>query len=251
VILTITLLTVGTIAIAAFVILPRVREERLIFGVQPDRPVAFGYKMAWLAIRTRDTQRVVDAIGLVGAQPCNWESGVGTVYDGNLGETHMFVSPAVEGWTFVIGLSLPHPVSRVFVDKCTPLLLDLGEHFPDVQYFFTYPLIDFFAWARIKDGRLLRAFAIGDEGVVWNKGRATREERALGLKLIEVRGVRGRKGDAGGEMILHPTEDHVIRIASGWSLDPIRLGEYASDGSVGYVGLAPARWRPERLRKAG
>ena len=248
-ILTIALLIAGTIAIAAFVLMPRLREERIVFDIVPDRPVAFGYKMAWLAIATRDTQSVVDAIGLAGAGPCNWQSGIGTVYDGDLGDTHVFVSPPVKGWTFVVGLPLPHPVGRGFADKSTPLLLDLGAQFAEVQYYFTYPLIDFFAWARIKDGRLVRAFAIGDEGIVWNKGRPTREEKALGLKFFELRGVRGRKGDAGGEIILYPTEDHVMRIAGGWSLDPTRLNEAPAHTSIGYVGQAPLRWRPERLRK--
>lgn len=249
--LTIALLTVATIAIAAFVLLPQLREERIMFDVAPDHPVAFGYKMAWLALRTRDTHRVLEVIGVAEARPCNWQSGIGTVYDGDLGETHIFVSPPVDGWTFVIGLPLPHPVGRAFADKCTPLLLDLGAQFSEVQYYFTYPLIDFFAWARIKDGKLARAFAIGDEGIVWNKGRATREEKALGLKLFELRGVRGRKGDAGGEIILYPTEDHVMRIAAGWSLDPTTLSSAPADVATGYVGLAPLRWRPERLRKAG
>lgn len=247
---TITVLTLATIAIAALVLLPRLREERLVFGQQPDRPVAFGYKMSWLAIRTRDTNRVVEALGLVAPVPCNWQSGIGTVYDGELGETHVFVSPPVSGWTFVVGLPLPHPLGRAFADRSTPLLLDLGHHFPEVQYFFTYPLIDFYAWTKINDGRLVRAFAIGDEGIVCNKGRTTREEKLLGLKLFELRGVRGRKGDAGGEMILYPTEDHVMRIASGWSLDPTRIADKPAEPTLGYIARAPASWRPVRLRQA-
>ncbi len=250
-IVTIALLITGTMALAAFVLMPRLREERLVFGSVPDHPVSFGYKMAWLAVQTRDTQRVIAALGLHEPRACNWQSGIGTVYDGDLGETHVFVSPPVNGWTFVVGLPLPHPVGRNFADKCTPLLLDLAEQFPEVQYYFTYPLIDFFAWARIKEGRLLRAFAIGDEGIVWNKGRTTREEKALGLKLFELRGVKARKGDAGGEMILYPTEDHVMRIAAGWSLDPTQLNDVQAAASIGYVGQASVRWRPERLRRTG
>jgi hypothetical protein len=119
-----------------------------------------------------------------------------------------------------------------------------------VQYFFAYPLIDFFAWARVRDGRLVRAFAITDEGVAWSKGRATKEERALGLKLFELRGVRGRKGDAGGEMILHPTEEHVMRLAKRWSLDPTTLSSLASQQTaLGYIAQAPGAWRTERIRK--
>ena len=119
-----------------------------------------------------------------------------------------------------------------------------------MQYFFSFPPIDYFAWARVKDGRLVRAFAVTDEGIVWNKGRASKEERALGLKLFELRGVRGRKGDAGGEMILHPTEDHVMRLASRWSIDPTTLDEEQAPSGSGYIALAPHSWRSERLRKA-
>ena len=79
----------------------------------------------------------------------------------------------LSGWTFVVGLSLPYPVGRSFVDKCTPMLLRLGAEFIEVQYFFSYPPIDFFAWARIVHGRLIRAFAIGDEGTIWNRGNVS------------------------------------------------------------------------------
>jgi mRNA degradation ribonuclease J1/J2 len=103
---------------------------------------------------------------------------------------------------------------------------------------------------RVKDGRLVRAFAATDEGIVWNKGRATKEERGLGLKLFELRGVRERKGDAGGELILHPTEDHVMRLASRWSIDPTTLYEAHAEPALGYVALAPSSWRAERLRRA-
>lgn len=248
-ILTIVILVALTIAIIVFGLAPRMAEARVVYRVEPDPPSPFGYKMAWLALRTRNTERVLSVLGLAGAEPANWESGIGTVYDETLGEHRVFVSPPVDGWTFVVGLALPYPVGRTFHDKCTPLLLDTAEAFEEVQYFFTYPLIDFFAWARLVDGKLVRAFAIGDEGIVWNKGKATREEKALGLKLFELRGVRDRKGDAGGELILHPTEEHVMRLARQWSVDPIEIDRNWRQKGVGYIAPAPAHWRPERMRK--
>lgn len=251
-ILTIAIMVTLTIAIAARVLAPRLSEGRVNFARSPDRPAAFGYKMAWLAVRSRDTAAVVEALGLVDPQPCNWRSGIGTVYDNRLGNDHIFVSPPVNGWTFVVGLALPYPVGRTFVEKCTPLLDRLGSRFVEVQYFFAYPPIDLFAWARLLEGRVVRAFAITDTGIVWNKGRTTKEERALGLKLFDFRGVRGRKGDAGGEIILYPTEEHVLHLAARWSLDPTELedADLAGDG-LGYIALAPSSWRAERLRKAG
>jgi hypothetical protein len=205
--------------------------------------------MAWLAIRSREPEAVIEALRLREAEPCNWNSGIGSVYDDRVGATHVFVTPPVRGWVFVVGLPLPHPVGRGFVDKCTPLLVDLGGRFPEAQYFFSYPPIDYYAWARVRDGRLVRAFAVSDEGIVWNKGRTSKEERGLGLKLFELRGVRGRKGDAGGELILHPTEDHVMRLAHRWSIDPTTLGAEQAPEALGTIALAPQAWRSERQRK--
>lgn len=251
-ILTIAIMVTLTIAIAAFVLAPRMGEERIILGQHPDRPAAFGYRMAWLAVRTRDTEALLEELQIEGAEPCNWRSGIGVVYDDHLGTDHIFITPPVNGWSFIVGLALPYPVSRAFTDKVTPLLDQLGRRFGEVQYFFAYPPIDVFAWVRLIEGRTVRAFAITDAGIVWNKGRATKEERALGLKLFDFRGVRGRKGDAGGEIILYPTEDHVLQLAGRWSLDPTKLerADVPKPG-LGYIAIAPSAWRPERLRKAG
>jgi hypothetical protein len=225
-------------------------EKQIIFSQAADPPSAFGCSMAWLAIRCDEPESVIDALGLAGAAPCNWSSGIGAIYDDWLGASRVFVSPPVDGWTFVAGLSLPHPLGTGFADKCTPMLVDLGGSFDEIQYFFSYPPIDYYAWARVRDGRLVRAFAVSDEGIIWNKGRASKEERALGLKLFELRGVRERKGDAGGELILHPTEDHVMRLASRWSVDPTALALGSRPAGLGYIAFAPVRWRAERLRKA-
>lgn len=246
---TIGILVCLTVAVIATQLAPRMAEGRVLFRTAPDRPCPFGYKMAWLAVRTRDIRRLVEVLDLGAYEACNWSSGIGTIYDDDLGSRHVFISPPVNGWTFVAGLPLPHPVGRTFVDKCTPLLLDLGDEFAEVQYFFTYPLIDFFAWARVIDGKLVRAFAVGDTGVVWNKGKPSKEERELGLKLFELKGVKGRKGDAGAELLLHPTEEHVLKLASRWSIDPSRLDETHKDAGLGLVAVAPARWRAERMRK--
>lgn len=225
-------------------------EKRIVFAQTPDGPAAFGCGMAWLAVRCQDPADLVDALGLEQAAPCNWNSGVGAVYDDWLGASRVFVSPSISGWVFAVGLALPQPLGKGFVDKCTPMLVDLGGRFEEAQYFFTYPPIDYYAWAKVKDGRLVRAFAVSDEGIVWNKGRPSREERTLGLKLFELRGVRGRKGDAGGEIILHPTEEHVLRLASRWSIDPTTLSDGQAPADLGYITVAPHNWRSERVRKA-
>jgi hypothetical protein len=249
--LLIAVLIATTVGVIALLILPRMRDRRVVFSTEPDAPKAFGFAMAWIAIRTSDTEHVARALDLAETALANWNAGIGTIYDAGLGDDYIFISPPVKGWTFVAGVPLPLPVGRAFVDKLTPLLAHLGNEFREVQYFASYPVIDFFAWARLERGRMVRAFAIGDEGVIWDRGRLTPEERALGLKLFELRGIRGRKGDTGEAIILHPTEEQVLRMACGWSLDPSTLDKAAAaQRAAGFVALAPPRWRTERIRKA-
>ena len=217
-ILVIAVMIAITIAVAAYKLAPRLGDGRIVFAVEPDTPAAFGYDMAWLAVRTRDTESVVSALLLQDPQRCNWNSGIGTIYDAELGEDHVYVSPPVNGWTFVVGLPLPHPSSSAFVDKCTPLLVALGGRFVEVQYFFSYPPIDMFAWARMVDGRLLRAFAAGDEGVIWNKGKTSREERALRLEAVRIARCEGSAWRCGRGN--DPASDGGPRHAPGHALEP-------------------------------
>jgi hypothetical protein len=141
-------------------------------------------------------------------------------------------------------------MGKAFVDKTIPLLLDLGTRFIETQYYLAYPALDYFGWARIIDGRLVRAWAVTDQGVAWNKGKPGKEEKALGTRYFEVRGVkRAKRGDAAGELILYPTEAHVMHLAAKWSLDPSRLEDMPLPPARGIIGRAPVAWRPERLRR--
>lgn len=246
----IVLLVCATIAIVAFVLQPKLGARRLVFAETPDAPKPFGYRMSWLAIKTTDTAAVLDAMALTVSKPANWNAGIGTVYDDRLSDDFVFVSPPVAGWTFVVGLPLPHPVGRTLVDKMTPLLHGLAQRFPDVQYFAAFPIIDFFGWTRFVKGRPLRAFVIGEDGVIWDRGRLTAEERALGLRLFDLRGIKGRQGDAGAEIVLYPTEKQVIRIASAWSCNPLAIGTANVAPATGFMAAVPPAWRAERISKA-
>ncbi|MBX9926893.1 MAG: hypothetical protein K2Y05_11085 [Hyphomicrobiaceae bacterium] len=247
-IVAIAILIASTVAIAAILLLPRLMERKVVFEAAPDAPCPFGPDMAWLALKTDQPLDVVQLLGLEQPTPSNWNCGIGTVYDGTLGHGRVFVSPPHEGWVFVVGAALPLPQGSGFVDKYTGLHQGLAERFPDVQAFAAFPDIDLFAWARINGGKFVRSFAVSDAGIVISRGKPTREERALGLKLYELRGVKGRKGDAGGELLMHPTTEHVMRLAGTWSLNPTVLSG-GSSKAHGYIGFAPAQWRSERLRK--
>lgn len=249
--ITLVLVLVGlTVAISALWLAPGLRRRGPTFNAVPDRPRPFGYRMSWIGVRSGDSDAVMRRLGLSDPVAANWNSGIGTIYDDTLSDAYVFVTPPVKGWTFVCGVSLPHPVSAAFADKLTPLLTDLSKEFGQVQYFAAFPIIDFFGWIRLHHGRLIRGFVIGDQGVIWDKGRLTAEEKALGLKFYDLRGIRGRKGDAGGAIILYPTEQQVLQLAGSWSLNPLVIDRVTTESKLGWLAKAPVAWRPERIKRA-
>lgn len=218
------------------------------FDQAPDEPVSFGQDMSWLAIKTDDPMAVCQALGLVEAEPANWQSGTSAIYEPDLRATRVFVSPAVDGWVLVAGLSLPHPQQAPFVDKCRPMLARLGAQFPDVQYFANDTVVDLHAWARVVRGRFMRGYAVIDTSVVWSDGAPGNEERELGLSHFEIRGVENRSGDIGGELLMHPRGEHVLALARRWSINPTELSRrFRSNLGTGYVASAPRDWRVERV----
>lgn len=231
-------------------VVPVVRELMHDADVAPDRPVAFGYRTAWLAIETTDTDAVIAALELTSLQTVNWRTGMSTVYDDELSDHYVFVSPPVAGWTYVVGMALPHPVSLRFVDRCTPLLLELSAQFGRVQYYFTYPVIDLYAWAKLEDGQLKRAFAWGDEGAIWNKGAITQQERELGLKVFELRKLGGNiRASELDDDTGYPTEADVLKLAGIWGTDPTVLETVSVEPGHGQIGEVPAQWRVKRARR--
>ena len=221
--------------------------DRFIFDDRPDRPVAFGRDMAWLAVRTEDADDLIHALGLIDATPANWRAGTSTVYEPSLRATRLFVSPPVRGWTLVAGLPLPHPVKAPFVDKCRPLLEGLSARYGEAHYFVTDTVVDLHAWLRASSGTLTRGYAVIDAEVVLDVGRPGRDERRLGLSHFEIRGVMERSGDIGGGLMMSPTAEHVLKLAGQWSVDPTSLHR-EDDRAVGTgrIAHAPATWRVER-----
>jgi hypothetical protein len=249
VLLTVVALVILTTVVAATIVVPRLVPHHIRFADRPDRPRAFGCDMAWLAIRSDDTVAVANALGLSRLRAANWDSGVGAIYDSEISNGLVFIAPPIKGWTLVAAEALPIPAGESFIDKMTPLLRHLAIEFPAVQYFASFPIIDFYAWARFEKGRRVRAFAVGDGGVVWNAGKPSPEERQLGLSFIEIRGISERHGDLGGELQLYPTEEHVLAVAGSWSVNPMAIEALRIPSSAGWIADVPRAWRPERIRK--
>lgn len=236
-------------AVAAVLLAPRLLPRRVTLDVAPDRPQPFGSEMAWLSVKTTDASRLLDVLGLEEARAANWNSGIGAIYDVDLSDSFVFVAPPIKGWTLVAGVALPLPTGGAFIDKAAPLIERLSREFGCCDYFASFPIIDFYAWARFERGIAVRAVAIGEDGLVWDAGRLSKPERRIGLSMVELRGIRDRHGDLGGALHLHPTELHVLSIAGTWSINPMTIERLAKDAGVGFIARAPQAWRAERMHK--
>src|SRR5262245_13351295 len=85
--------------------------------VQADSPVPFGYKCAWLAIKTDDPQAVVEALGLKNVRKIGWEKGIAAAYGGEV-----FVTPPIKGWVLAASFSLPEIADKTRPDHLSPLV---------------------------------------------------------------------------------------------------------------------------------
>jgi hypothetical protein len=212
----------------------------------PNKPVPFGYKCQWLAIKTEDTKAVADAVFLRNAQPATWQEGIQWAYGSKL-----FVSPPVDGWSLVVGNCLPdagRPDGPDWQpDRCTPLIVHLSKRFGEVQYFGTHRIAEYHAWMKACAGRILRACAyLGEQGVtIWNRGGLTPEENKLGFTSPR------ESSNAGEDTFteIFPDEDFVMQIAGKWSINPQTLEGYGSNSTMGLVGdLGPAFFRVDRRK---
>lgn len=220
------------------------------FDQTPDTPEDFAYKVNWFAVRTSDPVAVANALSLGEGWRANWASGIAAAYGNSPGgdkRAWIFVSPAVKGWVFVVGYRLPYPVMhtedrhRGIGGKFDLLLGKLSSRFSEVQFFGSYRVVDFVAWAKMIQGKEARIFAYADGQVLANVGSQTREEARL--RFVNLSGLS--PGDASARIFSVnqlPSEEDVTKIAAAWSIDPSRLSEVGESPGVGMLYELPKAW---------
>ena len=210
-------IAVARAARAALLEIPR-RHRRP--GVETG--AAFGYKTAWLAVRHSGPERVAEAIGLTARQSSSWREGVDASY-----QDGVFVSPPTSGWIVAVGVGW-------FGNE--PDVAALSARLStEVQYFATHSVAEAHMWERAVDGRRVRRCAyVGETGEFEQQGEASEAEQVSGLADLDE--------DAAAELI---SEEAVMRVAGGWSLNPQLLETTPTSGSVGIHGRLQTAQRAE------
>ena len=62
----------------------------------------FGYRCIWIAVKSIDTEKIAQTIGLNNRQKSNWKTGLEHAHKSSL-----FISPPIDEWTLIIGYGFP------------------------------------------------------------------------------------------------------------------------------------------------
>jgi hypothetical protein len=208
--------------------------------VDPDLPVPFGPKIAWLALETTNTEAVATALELQEARTTNWADGVNAAYQGSV-----FVTPPLGDWTLAVGTALfPPDRADAFVK---PLMERLSGQFGEAQYFCTHGEFELHVWARGQLGRLVRGYGwLGEQALtLWDEGMPTKEELELGFWIGGEQSPKvGQGQDENDEA---PDEAGVMQLACLWSIDPTSLNEQYKESVTGLLGKVA--WAESRTRR--
>jgi hypothetical protein len=232
------------------------------FDQTPEQPEPFGYKISWFALKTSDPASVLDALEFGEGTPANWSSGLAAARRTEGDDRWIFVSPALDGWVLAISFGWPYPTNETRHEigaRFDVLFSRLMKRFDDVQFFCSYRVADFTAWARAVNGAPTRILAWADGQVSMNFGDQTPEEAELGLvdlsglspddatdKIFAAAEEEGEEQSKEEERLIasglrpeeaykqamenvhrptFPSEDDVVNLAALWSIDPAQPPE--------------------------
>ncbi|WP_152249144.1 hypothetical protein [Xanthomonas maliensis] len=211
---------------------------------QPDFPEDFGLKMNWFAIKTSDVNAVLKVLNFGSGSSANWSSGIRAAYDTRargFDKDLAFVTPPIDGWVIVAGAALPYPVMHTpdrhegIGDAFDVLFSRLAASFSDVQFFGSYRVVDFVAWARRKMGEPDRIFAFGDGDVYANVGKQTADEVLLGLPNLDDLSLEEATARMFEDEAPFLDEEAPLLLAGRWSINPGKLSETSLSAACGVV----------------
>ncbi len=180
-------------------------------------PVVFGYKIAWLAIRTEDTKAAAEALRVTDAHAASWAEGIDATYGAERGRAPVFLTPVVDGWTLaVLGRG------ELFEDDGTGGgaldLPSLSRRFGEVQKFATHRVVEYQEWQRWVNGWPVRRYCwIGESDEIrFDEGEPISAEGNL---------LRATDLDGDWDAFDFADEETVMAVAAEWSINPTTLDE--------------------------
>jgi hypothetical protein len=206
--------------------LRRRRNNESVLTVPRLSAALFDAPTRWLAVRGQNPHAIQNALAVHNARACSWTDALAAPF-----EPRLFISAPVQGWILIIGCDLPDPADDV--DECFKFLTGLSRKVGEVQFFSRHRAVGHHGWARLENGKVVRAYAWAGE-TVWNQGTMTDAERDLKLRCLTYTESSEVLGLAEREVLALNTE-RVVRLAAAWSLDPTAVhgADLDSEGIAG------------------
>lgn len=187
----------------------------------PDKPIGFGYKCVWFAIKTNKIHRIAEVFGLKNVTECNWQVGIKKAYSGSV-----FITPQIDSWTLACGWGLPRGDSMEGLEVVKNILRVLSNEFGEAQFFCTHRVTEYHCWLKARNGHIERVYSfLGESGKnIAIEGLPTDIEQNWNL-LNTFSEESQNEEYFERDDILWADEDTVMRVAEHWSIDPTTLDE--------------------------
>lgn len=186
-------------------------------NISPDSPISFGYKTSWYAVKTADNQKLIDLFNLKSIQKSNWKNGIKESYNKNV-----FITPPINDWTFIIGAFIPSGDSKESAYAIQKHIEKLSLEFEEVCFYSSHRVVDFYCWAKAKNGKTNRFYSyLGEtDEVIEDFGKITKIETTIFSDSSHV-----------------IDEEDVLAIVANWSIPINNLEEeYQSEKGLGFIG---------------
>ena len=105
----------------------------------------------------------------------------------------------------------------------------------EVQYFGSYRVTDYLAWAKAEDGKWIRRFETSDSCILENFGGQTAAEKSLNLVYVESE-EEFEQNEVFEKWIAAQDEETPAQLAGWWSINPLELDNMDLPPSTGYLG---------------
>lgn len=187
-----------------------------------DKPINFGYKNIWIAVKTDNKQRIAEILGIGEIKLSNWEHGLKATYNDDC-----FITPRIGYWTLVVGINVIDAAGTLDgVIELEKKLNKLSTEFGEAQSFGTYRVDEYHHWIKSINGKTARVYAYsGASGETFkNFGKLTPPEQGLNLfNSLSKEAESDKYWER--EDLDYADEDLVMKIAGNWSINPSKLTE--------------------------
>ena len=171
----------------------------------------------WLAIRSSNTAYLREMLHIGPDEGSRWSEAMARSR-----ERMIFISPPWRGWSLVVGAAIPDPAADI--DQLYRFLSALSRGVGEVQFFSADRVLNHHAWAWLREGNVVRAYAWAGE-TLWSQGDLTLDERLLGFTFHDYGEAVDGPGICGGPSEQQNAE-RVALLARRWSLDPSEASAY-------------------------